>query len=373
MANNARIKELEIEIKKNQDAYYNNEALISDAEFDALMDELKELDPENALLTTEVGSDHTEGFKKAKHTILMGSQSKANTEAEMNKFVGGIDASLCVGQYKMDGASIELNYKNGKFVQAITRGDGETGDDITDNVKKMNGVTMKLTTNYTGAVRGEVLLKRSTYDAEFANDYKNCRAAANGIMKHLDGADCEKLTVVCYDARNIDDSKSFETQEKLIEFLETNKFNVAPYKFFKNLTGKMAMDYLNEVWEDWDNLDYDIDGLVWKQNKIDMVDMATNKRPKTQIALKPAKVLRVTKLIDIKWQMRNGTLTPVGVIAPVDLQGATIKKASLCNIAQLEKMGIEIGHEVTICRCGMIIPKIIKDNTTGKYAKGYEF
>ena len=119
MANNSRIKELEIEIKKNQDAYYNNEALISDAEFDALMDELKELDPENALLTTEVGSDHTEGFKKAKHTILMGSQSKANTEAEMDKFVGGIDASLCLGQYKMDGASIELNYKNGKAVFRI--------------------------------------------------------------------------------------------------------------------------------------------------------------------------------------------------------------------------------------------------------------
>lgn len=374
MNNKTRISELENEIKKNQDAYYNNEALISDAEFDALMDELKELDPDNALLTTEVGSDHTEGFKKAKHTILMGSQAKANTESEMNKFIGGIDASLCLGQFKMDGASLELNYKNGKFDSAITRGDGETGDDITENVKKMKGVTMKLTTNYTGAVRGEVLLPRSTYNAEFAGGkYKNCRAAANGIMKHLDGSDCEKLTVVCYDALNTDNTKSFETQEKLIEFLETNKFNVAPYKFFTNLTGKMAMDYLNEVWEDWDNLDFDIDGLVWKQNKIDLVDMTTNKRPKTQIALKPAKVLRVTKLIDIKWQVKNGTLTPVGIIEPVDLQGATIKKASLCNISQLEKMGIEIGHEVTICRCGMIIPKIIKDNTTGKYAEGYEF
>ena len=372
MANNARIKELEIEIKKNQDAYYNNEALISDAEFDALMDELKELDPENALLTTEVGSDHTEGFKKAKHTILMGSQSKANTEAEMDKFVGGIDASLCVGQYKMDGASIELNYLNGKFVQAITRGDGETGDDITDNVKKMNGVTMKLTTNYTGAVRGEVLLKRSTYETEFAGEYKNCRAAANGIMKHLDGADCEKLTVVCYDARNIDDSKSFETQEKLIEFLETNKFNVAPYKFFKNLTGKMAMDYLDEVWEDWDNLEYDIDGLVWKQNKIDMVDMATNKRPKTQIALKPAKVYKETILENIEWQVRNGTLTPVAHFSKIELQGATISKASLCNVKMLETMGLEIGHKILVCRCGMIIPKIVKDVTTGKYAPEYE-
>lgn len=373
MDNKTRISELENEIKKNQDAYYNDNEVISDAEFDALMDELKSLDPENPLLTTEIGCDHMEGFKKAKHLILMGSQAKANTESEMDEFTGKIDPSCVVGQYKMDGASVELNYNNGVFESAITRGDGEYGDDITENVKKMMGVPKTLITNFTGAVRGEILLSRTNYKTYFKDDYKNCRAAANGIMKHLDGTDCDKLTIVCYDALTIEKTKAFATQEKLIEFLETNQFKVAVYKFFKNLTGKMAMDYLNEVWENFDNLDFDIDGIVWKQNKIDLVDMTTNKLPKTQIALKPAKVLRVTKLIDIVWQVKNGTLTPVGIIEPVDLQGATIKRASLCNIAQLEAMGIEIGHEVTICRCGMIIPKIIKDNTTGKYAKRYEF
>ena len=97
-----------------------------------------------------------------------------------------------------------------------------------------------------------------------------------------------------------------------------------------------------------------------------------NERPKTNIALKPAKVFKETILENIEWQVRNGTLTPVALLRPVELQGATISRASLCNIACLEQMGIEIGHKVMICRCGMIIPKIIKDINTGKYAEGYE-
>lgn len=101
MAN--RIQELENEIKKNQELYYNNKQAISDAEFDALVDELQSLDPENPLLTTLVGSDHTEGFKKVKHSIVMGSQSKANTETEMNDWIGTIDSSVVYGTYKMDG------------------------------------------------------------------------------------------------------------------------------------------------------------------------------------------------------------------------------------------------------------------------------
>ena len=129
---------------------------------------------------------------------------------------------------------------------------------------------------------------------------------------------------------------------------------------------------MNEIFDKFDDLEYDIDGIVWKQNNIDIKDMQ-NERPKTNIALKPAKVYKETVLENIEWQVRNGTLTPVAILSPIDLQGATISKASLCNVACLEDMGIEIGHKVLICRCGMIIPKIVKDIDTGKYAKGYEF
>ena len=365
------IKELETEIKKNQDLYYAGKPSISDMEFDALVDELQRLDPANPLLTTLVGADHLEGFKKVKHNIVMGSQNKANTEAEMNEWLAKIDNSLVLGSFKMDGASLCVSYVNGKFVRAATRGDGEFGDDITENVKKMNFVPMRLNDNFTGDVRGEVLLSRKNKE-KFYPEMKNCRNTATGIMKHLDGAGCEHLDLVCYDAQYLDKSEHFDTQKTLVEFLERNGFKVAPYKFFNNLTGKVCMEYLNEVFSDFDNLEYDIDGIVWKQNGIDMNDMRTNVRPKTNIALKPAKVFKETTLLNIEWQVRNGTLTPVACLEPVELQGATVKKASLCNVACLEDMGIEIGHKVLVCRCGMIIPKIVKDIDTGKYAEGYE-
>lgn len=368
-----RIEILETEIRKHQELYYNHQPVISDGEFDALVDELTMLDPDNELLTTKIGADHTEGFTKVKHNIKMGSQNKANTEPEMNGWISTIDNSFVLGGFKMDGNSVRLTYKNGELVQAASRGDGDWGDDITENVKKMNFVPLKLkaTPNYTGDVRGEVLLSRKNKE-KYYPEFKNCRNGASGIMKHLDGSGCEHLDVVCYDAQYLSENEEFGTQENLINFLEQNGFKVAEYRFFKNLTGKMAIDYLNTIFDDFDNLEYDIDGIVWKQNVIDMKDMK-NERPKTNIALKPAKVYKETILENIEWQVRNGTLTPVAILTPVDLQGATISKASLCNVACLEDMGIEIGHKVLICRCGMIIPKIVKDIDTGKYAKGYEF
>ncbi len=366
-----RIEILETEIRKHQELYYNHQPVISDGEFDSLVDELTMLDPDNELLTTKIGADHTEGFTKVKHNIKMGSQNKANTEQEMNDWISTIDNTLVLGSFKMDGNSVRLTYKNGELIQAASRGDSIFGDDVTENVKKMNFVPLKLKTNFTGDVRGEVLLSRKNKEKYFP-EFKNCRNGASGIMKHLDGSGCEHLDVVCYDAQYLSENEEFETQKNLINFLEENGFKVAEYRFFNNLNGKTAIDYLNEIFDKFDDLEYDIDGIVWKQNNIDIKDMQ-NERPKTNIALKPAKVYKETVLENIEWQVRNGTLTPVAILKSVDLQGATISKASLCNVACLEDMGIEIGHKVLICRCGMIIPKIVKDIDTGKYAKGYEF
>lgn len=119
-----RIEILETEIRKHQELYYNHQPVISDGEFDALVDELTMLDPDNELLTTKIGADHTEGFKKVKHNIKMGSQNKANTEAEMNGWISTIDNSMVLGGFKMDGNSVCLTYKNGKLVRAASRGDG---------------------------------------------------------------------------------------------------------------------------------------------------------------------------------------------------------------------------------------------------------
>jgi DNA ligase (NAD+) len=371
-----RIEELVKIITKAQNDYYSGdgESDISDAEFDAYWDELKNLDPNNKLFT-EVGSDlgESNGFPKCKHNIIMGSQSKANTAEEMDAYIEKCSDKDSMIWYKMDGSSVVLDYINGLFIRGASRGDGTVGVDYTENIRKMGGVIQNLVDKkFTGSVRGEVLLSKSNKEKYF-KDAPNCRNMATGIFHHIDGSDCEKLDVLVYDVQYLDKSKSFGTQVELASWLEAQGFKVAPHWLVKNITGEKAMEQLTFVWEsDVPTYDYDIDGLVFKMNTIDMNDITTNYRPTTQIALKPARTLAKTTLKNIEWQVRNGTLTPVAILEPIELLGATITKASLGNLSIIVDLGLEIGHEVTIARCGEIIPKILKDNVTGKIAKGYE-
>lgn len=364
------INELENRIKTAQDAYYNNSPIMSDIEFDMLWDELKETYPESKLLK-EVGSDHTEGFSKHKHLIIMGSQNKANTAEEMNAFFRK-NGNEYIASYKCDGCSCAIEYVHGKVTYITSRGDGIEGDNFTSNAMMMNGLVKDLKEDFTGTVRGEVLLDKSVKEKYFPN-MKNCRNAASGIMKHLDGADCDKLTIRVYDAQYFDKSKSFNTQVNLQAWLKSKGFIVADYIFFKEPSGQDAINYINSVFENKDNIPYDIDGIVWKKNEIDMHDITTEYRPKTQIALKYKYTLATTKIIDIEWSVKNGTLTPVAVVEPCEIDGTTVQRASMCNVAMLEELGIEIGHEVTITKMGAIIPGILKNNTTGKSREGYVF
>ena len=370
-------QELENKLKQAQEAYYNgSEPIMSDLEYDELWDELQTKFPTSNLLFG-VGADHTDGFAKIKHSIIMGSQAKANTAQDMTMFFLKNGKGKYLAQYKLDGCSIALNYENGKFVTGATRGDGTEGDDITRNVLLMKGLVQEMNDPYTGTVRGEILLDKKDKEKYFP-DMKNCRNAASGIMKHLDGSDCEKLTIRVYDAQYFDKAKSFGTQEFLQSWLQNNGFIVADYVWFdtsrmKN-PGESAIDLIRKEFSEdiANNRDFDIDGIVFKKNEIDMHDIQTEYRPKTMIALKPKFILKETVLRNIEWCVKNGTVTPVAHFSKIELQGATISKASLCNVKMLETMGLEIGHKILVCRCGMIIPKIIKDVTTGKYAPEYE-
>ena len=362
-----KFEELKSKILAAQDAYYNGEPVMTDAEFDMMWDEAKKLNPEDEIFTSEVGADHTDGFEKAQHTLLMGSQSKANKEDEMNAFLNKTHGPY-IGQFKCDGISLELTYRNGKLTQAITRGNGIEGDDITSNVQKMK-VPQTLLKADSVVVRGEILLFRDEKDVYFP-EMKNCRNAASGISKHLDGSDCEHLTVVCYDARMLE-GENFKTQVELQNYLEEAGFEVAEWKQFDNLTGKECMDYMHQVFDGFDDLAYDIDGIVWKQNEIDLDDLKTNMRPKTQIALKPARIAVETEILDIEWNCVNGTFTPIAIFKPITLQGATIQRASMANVNLMEELDIEIGDKVEVVRAGMIIPKIIKNISKGKELAKY--
>lgn len=371
-------QELENKLKQAQDAYYNgSEPIMSDLEYDELWDELQTKFPTSNLLFG-VGADHTDGFAKVKHSIIMGSQAKANTAQDMTTFFLKNGKGVYLAQYKLDGCSIALNYENGKFVTGATRGDGTEGDDITRNVLQMKGLVKKLKDRFTGTVRGEVLLDKSVKEKYFP-DMKNCRNAASGIMKHLDGSDCEKLTIRVYDAQYLDKTKSFGTQEFLQSWLQDNGFIVAEYVWFDTSSmknpGQEAIELIRTEFSEYNsnNRDYDIDGIVFKKNEIDMHDIQTEYRPKTMIALKNKYTLAETTIEGIEWSIKNGTLTPVAIVSPCEIDGTTVKRASLANISCMEELGIEIGHKVIITKAGMIIPKILKDLTTGKFASGYEF
>ena len=204
MENSKRALELEALIKLHQNLYYNGTPKISDEAFDLLWDELKLLDPNN-IIFSNVGKDATAGFKKARHIMPMGSQEKASNVASFLQWAKGQKTKIFLVQYKLDGASLEMQYENGKLMCALTRGDGVIGDDIRENVLKMKGVLKELKNEtsekqkgFSGAIRGEVLMPKDAFSRLY-NDKANCRNAANGIMKRKDGKGCEHLVVVCYD------------------------------------------------------------------------------------------------------------------------------------------------------------------------------
>lgn len=371
------VEQLEKQIVDAQRAYYNKSPIMSDIEFDALVDQLTELNPDSPVLKN-IGTDHTDGFAKVKHDIIMGSQAKANTAEDMNGFFARNGKGLYVAQYKCDGCSIALNYKNGKFSTGVTRGDGTEGDDITRNVLLMKGLVQEMNDPYTGTVRGEILLDKKDKEKYFP-DMKNCRNAASGIMKHLDGTDCDKLTIRVYDAQFQDKTKSFMEQIKLQQWLKDQGFIVADYVCFDTTRmknpGESAIDLIRKEFDEDNssNRDYDIDGLVFKKNEIDMHDIQTEMRPKTMIALKPKFTPVNTILRNIEWNVKNGTVTPVAVFDPVEIEGSTVQRAGMSNIGLLEYLGMEIGHEITVIKANMIIPKVIADVTTGKFLTGYEY
>jgi len=351
---NARVNELEAEIKRHQKLYYNGEPEISDEEFDALWDELEALDPGNPLLKA-VGTDRSERWPKSPHRMTMGSLSKATDPESFLAWATKVQYPLYLVQYKLDGASMELQYDEGHFVRGVTRGDGVIGDDITPNVAKMNGVPKELPEPFTGAVRGEVLMSRRMHDAKYA-DKANCRNAANGLMKRKDGVGAEDLDIICYDAvSSLATGTPFDTERKKIAWLERMGFKVVPTVECESPEAVIA--YRAKIMDIRPDLEYDIDGLVVKGDRIDRED-ASKLRPELQIAFKFSPEEAVTTLREVEWSESGATVTPIGIVEPVRLAGTTVQRANLANPDMIRSMDLRIGSKVVITKRGEIIPKI---------------
>jgi DNA ligase (NAD+) len=348
-----RVAELEALVLKHQELYYNGHPEISDAEFDALWDELESLDPGNALLA-RIGKDEADGFPKAEHLIPMGSQAKAQDPEAFMKWAAKVGHARFLVQYKLDGASLELQYRDGNLMRAVTRGDGRRGDDITQNAVKMKGAVPRLDSSFSGGVRGEVIMSRAVKEKWFP-DAANCRNAANGIMKRKDGAGAERLEIICYDATHSTAPSFFPSETAKLEWIKNQGFAVVSQAIFGS--AEEVNDYRARVMAARPGLPYDIDGLVVKNDEIDPEDMK-RARPEKQIAYKFSLDEAVSVLRSVEWSESGATYTPIGVIDPVQLMGTTVKRANLCNPDMLRKMDLRLGSRIVITKRGEIIPKI---------------
>ena len=356
-----RIAALERLIQKYQQSYYDGEAEIADGEFDLLWDELKSLAPDSPVLgTIGAGGDGgdavpgVDGFPKAKHLIPMGSQDKAANPEEFCEWAEKMALQKMLVQYKLDGASLELQYEQGALVRAITRGDGIRGDEITANARRMSGVPAALDIPFSGGVRGEVVMTRTVWRTKYASK-ANCRNAANGIMRRKDGAGCEDLRLITYDAAAAGDDGYFQDEAQKIEWLGKRGFETTVAKTFDAAADIIA--YRAEVAALRDALPFDIDGLVVKDIVTDMADLR-RPRPEKQIAFKFELETAFSILRTVEWSESGATYTPIGIVDPVRLAGTTVQRANLNNPDMIRAMGLKIGSAVSVVKRGEIIPKI---------------
>lgn len=365
-ASKPRIDELAERIERYRASYYAGNPTISDAAFDALEDELRELDPTHAVLAKVGSAALVTEWEKARHEIPMGSLNKAVSEEELRSWAArcnellakenepGIEGDLFVAE-KLDGISIEVIYKNGKLSDAITRGDGDWGERITQNVARMKGVPSKIKEKRSLSVRGEIILRLSDMKRHFSG-VTSPRNAAAGTSKRLDGQGTEHLTVLFYD---VADHLSIATQREKFDWLRSLSF-ATPSTAHGTIEDVMAL-YRRYSSELRGALDYEIDGLVVYADSLHAQTVLgdVNHRPRGAIAFKFASPAKVSRVVEIAWDTGpSGRVTPVAIVDPVELAGASVRRASLHNVANVRALGIGVGDEVLVSRRNDVIPYV---------------
>ena len=378
-----RINFLKDEINKSNYEYYVNEnPYLTDFEYDSLFAELKELEEKYPMFRTpdsptqRVGSV-SEKFFPHKHKYRLYSLDNSYNAEDLEKWYERVCKEYnkeleLVCELKIDGLAIALTYENGIFVRGVTRGDGVTGEDITQNLKTIKAIPLKLFEPKNLEVRGEIYMPKSSFeklnqealqngDKVFANP----RNAASGSLRQLDSTITAKrdLSMFTYTAIFEDETdKTFKTHYDSIQRLKELGFKVNPnIRLVKNI--KEVIEYLHE----WDSkrfeLDYATDGVVIKVNDIAIQkDLGyTARAPKWATAFKfPPEEVK-TRLLDIELNTgKTGVVTPVAVLEPVQLAGSTVSRASLHNFDEIKRLDIRIGDDVLIMKAAEIIPKVIK-------------
>jgi DNA ligase (NAD+) len=372
--------ELEGKLAEWRVAYERGTPLVPDEVYDASRDRLRMLRPDSREIKA-IGATAVSEWLKVSHGVPMGSLDKVNLPVEFLRWLEGTGLPVTDPSWehllwteKLDGISIHLRYEEGKFVQALTRGDGLVGEDITPNVRKMKGLVQEVP-SFSGSIRGEIVLLKSDFAKHFP-DKANTRNTAAGVSKRYDGKGSEHLSIIAYSVLESDTiyatAHSHGTELAQFEWLEAQSFKVPNYGTASSVTA------IVKVWEQYqesirDSLDYDIDGLVIRVNRIDLQLFLGEKdgRPLGAVAFKFAPITRETTIERFDWQVgASGRITPVAVFAPVNVLGATITNASVYNTAEIRKLNINVGSKILVARANDVIPKILSglDNPCGEPA-----
>ncbi len=393
-----RAEDLRKQLEHHEYLYYVlDRPEISDAEYDALMRALRDLEEKNPELRTadsptqRVGGQPREGFVKVPHSSPMLSLDNALNEQQLREFDARVRALLKSENYeytaelKLDGLSMAAYYDKDRFTQAVTRGDGRVGEEVTENARTIRSLPLRLKDRAIRApafeVRGEVVMQRRSFERlneerERAglSRFANPRNAAAGALRALDPSVTASRQLDYFTYFLLHDGRSFlNSQWQTLETLHAAHFKVNPYR--KKCAG---MDQLLEFIQQWetkrDTLPYEIDGVVAKIDSVEQQEKLgwTAKAPRWAIAFKYPARQASTILENIEVQVgRTGTLTPVAHLKPVSLSGVTVSRATLHNEDEIARLGVEIGDTVLVERSGDVIPKIVRVIQPGAHRRKF--
>lgn len=366
----------------NYNYYVLSNPTISDFEFDKMLEELTDLEkrfpefrqPDSP--TLRVGSDISNEFKTVAHDYRMLSLGNTYSEGEITEFYNRIVKEIeqkpeIICELKFDGASISVKYENGQFVRAVTRGDGEKGDDVTENIRTVKSIPLSINSAELPdkfEIRGEIIMPHKSFDALNAErieigdtPFANCRNATSGSIKLINPKEVAKRGLDCYFYYMMGRNLPAKTHYECMQVLRRAGFKISDHvKLCHSL--QEIFDFIHYWDTERRNLPFDIDGIVLKVNSYAQQEMLgfTAKNPRWAIAYKFKAEQVSTRLLSIDYQVgRTGAITPVANLEPVQLAGTIVKRASLHNADQIALLDIRVDDMVYVEKGGEIIPKIV--------------
>jgi DNA ligase (NAD+) len=367
-------------LKEWAKAYYiDNTPLVSDIKYDNLFREVQEferLNPnliDNSSPTQRVGSPLKGGFKKATHLLPMWSMEDIFNRDELIEWVSRLNRVAKVDRFyiepKFDGASLNLIYRDGKLVKAITRGDGKVGEDVTNNARAISSIPLEINHKELIEIRGEVLMRLSTFEEvnrerieNSLEPFANPRNSASGTLRQLNPEVVAKRKLIFIPWGVGVNSLEFTHLSHLLEYIYTLGFK---QPFLKGIAKDIETieKFYQQMQNQRGSLDIMLDGMVVKVDSLIMQERLgyTSRAPRWQVAYKFPAVEKETIVKDVAFQVgRSGVITPVALLEPIEIDGVVVKRVTLNNFDYIKKLDIKIGDYISIIRSGDVIPKVIR-------------